>query len=110
MHEMYDLIVIGAGPAGLMAAQTAARGGLDILLIERKTNIASVRRTCVAGLITEPGCDGETVTVEGDRIIFHRNDFSIKYSGLWKDIKGYYFVSPGGFPMSPVPAGKPFLQ
>jgi flavin-dependent dehydrogenase len=48
-------------------------------------------------LITEPECDGETVTVEGDQIVFHRNDFSIRYSGLWTDIKGYYFVSPGGY-------------
>ena len=96
MHEMYDLIVIGAGPAGLMAAQTAARGGLKVLLLEQKTSIASVGRTCVAGLITEPDCDGETVTVEGDQIVFHKNDFSIRYSGLWKAIKGYYFVSPGG--------------
>jgi len=97
MAEMYGLIVIGAGPAGLMAAQTAAKGGLNVLLIEQKTSIASVGRTCVAGLITEPDCDGETVTVEGDQIVFHKNDFSIRYSGLWKAIKGYYFVSPGGY-------------
>ena len=80
-----------------MAAQTAAQGGLDVLLIERKTKVASIGRTCVAGLITEPDCDGETVTAEGNRIIFHRNDFSIKYSGLWKDLKGFYFVSPKGY-------------
>ncbi len=32
----YDVIVIGAGPAGLMAARTAAEDGLKVLLIERK--------------------------------------------------------------------------
>jgi len=96
MKNEHSLIVIGTGPGGLMAAQTAAQGGLDVLLIERKTNLTSIGRTCVAGLITEPDCDGETVTVEGDRIIFHRNDFSIKYSGLWKELKGFYFVSPAG--------------
>ena len=97
MSKVYDVIVIGGGPGGLMAAHTAAKGGLDVLLIERKTKVAAIRRSCVAGLITEPDCDGETVTVEGDRIIFHRNDFSIKYSGLWKDLKGFYFVSPKGY-------------
>lgn len=29
-----DLLVIGSGPAGLMAAQTAAKGGLDVILAE----------------------------------------------------------------------------
>lgn len=32
---MYDLIIAGAGPAGLTAAIYAARGGLDVLVIER---------------------------------------------------------------------------
>jgi len=86
MTRRYDVIVIGGGPGGLMAAQTTTKGGLDVILIERKTNVTAIGRTCVAGIITEPDCDGETVNVEGDRIIFHRNDFSIKYSGSWKDL------------------------
>ena len=32
----YDVIVTGAGPAGLMAAITASRGGKDVLVIEQK--------------------------------------------------------------------------
>jgi flavin-dependent dehydrogenase len=97
MTKRYDVIVVGAGPAGLMAAQTAAKGGLDVLLIEQKTKLTSIRRTCVAGLITEPDCHGEAVTVEGEQIIFHRNDFSIRYSGQWKDVKGFYWISPSGY-------------
>lgn len=97
MADKYDIVIAGAGPAGLMAALTAARGGLDVLLIEQKTQITSIHRTCVAGLVTEPDCHEETVTTEGDRIIFHRNDFSIRYSGLWKNLKGFYLVSPAGY-------------
>ena len=33
--ELYDLAVIGAGPAGLAAAITAARTGVKVLLVER---------------------------------------------------------------------------
>ena len=32
---MYDVIVIGAGAAGLMAAATAARNGKQVLLMEK---------------------------------------------------------------------------
>ena len=34
MH-IYDMIIIGGGPAGYTAAMYAARGGLDVLVIER---------------------------------------------------------------------------
>ena len=42
----YDLVIVGAGPAGLMAARTAARDGLKVLLVERRKQIGKVRRYC----------------------------------------------------------------
>ncbi len=42
----YDVIVVGAGPAGLMAAKTAAEDGLKVLLIERKKEITEINRLC----------------------------------------------------------------
>ncbi len=33
-HRHCDILVVGAGPAGLMAALTAARGGADVLLVD----------------------------------------------------------------------------
>jgi len=35
----YDVIVVGGGPGGLMAAKTAAENGLKVLLIERKKDV-----------------------------------------------------------------------
>ena len=32
---MYDLIIVGSGPAGLVAALSAKRNGLDYLVLER---------------------------------------------------------------------------
>ena len=36
---MYDVIVVGAGPAGSMTAKTAAEEGLSVLLIERELEV-----------------------------------------------------------------------
>jgi len=38
----YDVIVVGGGPGGLMAAKTAAQDGLKVLLIERKKVITQL--------------------------------------------------------------------
>jgi flavin-dependent dehydrogenase len=39
MGKKYDLVIVGAGPAGLMAAKVAGEYGLTVALLERKTNI-----------------------------------------------------------------------
>ena len=45
---MRDLIVIGAGPAGLAAAEEASRNGLkDILLIERDDYLGGILNQCI---------------------------------------------------------------
>ena len=36
MAEIYDLAILGAGPAGICAAVYAARGRLDTLWLEKK--------------------------------------------------------------------------
>ena len=46
MAKSFDLIVVGGGPAGLEAARTGARFGLQVALVERKTHPAFVLRSC----------------------------------------------------------------
>lgn len=45
----YDVIVVGAGPGGSSAAMHAARGGADVLLIEKRQEIGSPVR-CAEGV------------------------------------------------------------
>src|SRR5262245_19685334 len=44
MDDRFDLIIIGAGPAGLSAAEAAAREGLDYLVIEKGTIADTIRQ------------------------------------------------------------------
>lgn len=43
-HEQLDLLIIGAGPAGLSAADAAAREGLNYLVIEKGTIADTIRQ------------------------------------------------------------------
>src|SRR5687767_9303400 len=48
MNELLDLLIIGAGPAGLSAADSAVREGLKYLVLEKGT-IADTIRTYPVG-------------------------------------------------------------
>jgi digeranylgeranylglycerophospholipid reductase len=96
MNEKYDLIVVGAGPAGLMAAVTAAQENLEVALIERKMEISSIKRSCCTALIIEPGTHGEFVTLENNKIVFHRTDFSLPYDGPFIPLTQLIKFSPKG--------------
>ncbi len=48
MRPAYDVVVIGAGPAGSVAARRAAEGGLSVLLIEKRQEIGAPVRCAEA--------------------------------------------------------------
>ncbi len=39
MAKRYDVIVVGAGPAGLVAARAAGENGFEVALLERKMTL-----------------------------------------------------------------------
>ena len=55
--ETCDVAVIGAGPAGVMAAWTAARAGANTVLLEKESHPG--RKPCAEGILTEVLEDAE---------------------------------------------------
>ena len=54
---MFDVAVIGAGPAGLLAAKTAAQRGLKVALVEKRRDVSAITRACCQQLVLDAGYD-----------------------------------------------------
>jgi digeranylgeranylglycerophospholipid reductase len=83
MDKSYDLIVVGAGPAGAMAAKCAAEGGAKTLLLEKHSRV---------GL---PVCCAEGITTTGlGRVISPRPQW------ISSTIEGACIIGPSGFKLT----------
>jgi flavin-dependent dehydrogenase len=104
----YDLIVVGGGPGGLMAAKTAAEDGLKVLLIERRKEFGDFRRICLQlaylKWITPDGYL-EPFKVErnsdGYRFIWPKLGFSLDYEGPLVPYMNAIWISPSGYRVYP---------
>jgi flavin-dependent dehydrogenase len=97
MKGIYDVIVVGAGPAGLMAAKTAAEKNLKVLLIERKKDIPNYTRAdCTQFYGLEGNLLGEDIQVGSGRVVFPKNGFTVKYTGGLYPSYHWRVLSPGG--------------
>jgi len=99
MAKKYDLVIVGAGPAGLMVAKTASESGLKIVLMDRKTDISKIRRTDGGVIGINEYLFGEVVKFNRNThtFVFPVNGFSLHYDGHWSDnIYGFHIYSPGG--------------
>jgi flavin-dependent dehydrogenase len=97
VNNVYDLIVVGAGPAGLVAAKTAAESGLSVALIERKESIHEVLRMCGQMIVSLSGrYMGERVVhnEKAGLLCFPHNGFNLKYDGPTKDFFSWQIYSP----------------
>jgi len=94
MH--YDVAVAGAGPAGLMAARSAAGFGLKTLLVEKRVDVGRLRRACCEQLIMDRDFQGDTVRLENGFVVSRSNGFRLPYAGPALDVVHKQFVSPAG--------------
>jgi len=103
MSERYNVMVVGAGPAGLMAAMKAAEKGLKVLVVEKKTNVCEVLRTTGNAFRNKNPINGEYVTLDrkkGKAVVhFHNSNFDLEYTGRLIDAYDSYSFSNGGYCM-----------
>jgi digeranylgeranylglycerophospholipid reductase len=117
----YDLIIVGGGPAGMMAARTASRAGLKALLVEKNKHIGEARRLCSRLLrlgaggfqsdleVTDGGDRKITVSIEldGPESTLHLKplpaDSSVRYTGAWAASFNDTWFSPSGFTLKHKP-------
>ena len=90
MAKEYDLIVVGAGPAGLMAAKTAGENGLTVAVIERKDSIPDINRACSMMVVTLTGKYLEErvhLNTRDKKFCFPGYGFTINYDGPHQDFE-----------------------
>lgn len=111
----YDLIIVGAGPGGCMAARKAARDGLNVLVIEKLKEAGKVTRFCSRLLrlgdggfasdkpVTDVNINRATCTIDvgapGQHVIRMHGlpeDASFTYAGELDPCFNETWVSPSG--------------
>jgi len=96
MVKGYDLIIVGAGPAGLQAAITAAQHGLKVVVIEKRRDVSKITRACCQQFILDDGYENECIQLKDSKVIFSRNGFEVDYDGPTFNINDKYYISPQG--------------
>jgi len=97
--KKYDLIVVGAGPCGLLAAKAAGLSGLNVALVERKSDVTRLERTCGQTLVSMNDYyfgDLSFYNPKGKRIGFSKAGFSFPYDGPVKNCYAWHIFSPNG--------------
>lgn len=79
----YDVVVVGAGPAGCMTARRLAELGVEVLLIEKRPEIGVPVRC------------GEATSVRGIREL----GIELNKKFIANETRGAYIYSPNGYAM-----------
>ena len=99
LAKRYDVIVVGAGPAGFLAARAAGENGFEVALLERKTDLTVMVRGCAQTLdspLEYLHLDLYRCNVRDKRLCFPAHGFSVKYDGPYRTVYSSQSYSPSG--------------
>lgn len=89
-----DVLIIGGGPSGLLAAKTLAKLGLSVLVLERNDSYDKISRACSMQLVLDDDYEGEGIQIREDSLYFPISNFSVLYHGTLVPIYHKYYHSP----------------
>jgi flavin-dependent dehydrogenase len=99
MTKKYDLVIVGAGPGGAMAAKTAGENGLKTAILERKTNPAEITRSCAVMFAIESDyyfAERMFYNDDNGKMIFPVNGFTVDYNGPTRNFYAWHMYAPDG--------------
>ncbi len=99
MSKRYDLIIVGAGPGGAMAAKTAGENGLRTAILERKKDPAKITRGCAMMFAIESGyyfAERMYYNEKSKKMVFPVNGFTVDYVGPTRNFYAWHFYAPDG--------------
>jgi flavin-dependent dehydrogenase len=99
MTRKYDVVIVGAGPGGAMAAKTAGENGLKTAILERKTNPAQITRGDSMMFAIESGyyfAERMFYNEKNKKIIFPVNGLTVDYDGPRRNYYAWHFYAPDG--------------
>ncbi len=97
---IYDLVVVGAGPGGSVAALNARKSGLNVALIERRKLGSVLMRANTCMMVDTDNFNGEHLKIaeanDNTKIIFQNNGFEVNYPGKMEKVFDSMSFSPSG--------------
>jgi flavin-dependent dehydrogenase len=95
----YDVVVIGAGPGGCMAAKVLSENGFSVALLERKEHITNITRACATMMAIENEWyinDRMYFNEKNKKLVFPKTGFSVDYDGPYCPFYAWNIYSPDG--------------
>ena len=96
----YDVIIVGCGPAGLMAAAELKDKGINVLGVDKKPRLDKNVRSASGFFIDGQEMNGEYIQLEHlkgkTKIIYTKCGFSLEYSRSMEGIHHTHIISNSG--------------